>query len=61
MDIADLDLTWLLAFSGAPIIFCVGIYLLFSYFGFSSIIGVITFFCLMVFQKHITTKTGPLK
>ncbi|CAD8158667.1 unnamed protein product [Paramecium octaurelia] len=61
MDIADLDLTWLIAFSGAPIIFCVGIYILFSYFGISSLVGVITLCSLMVFQKHITTKTGPLK
>lgn len=61
MDIADLDLTWLIAFSGAPIICGVGINLLFSYFGFSSLIGVITLCCLMIFQKHITTKTGPLK
>ncbi|CAD8074913.1 unnamed protein product [Paramecium sonneborni] len=61
MDIADLDLTWLIAFSGAPIICCVGVYLLFLYFGFSSIIGLISLCGLMLFQKHITTKTGPLK
>lgn len=49
MDLGDLDLTWLLAFSGGPIICCVGMYLLFTYFGATAIIGIISLFSLMAF------------
>jgi hypothetical protein len=47
MDISDLDLTWLLAFSGAPVICIIGIYLLFTFFGICAIIGIITLCALM--------------